>query len=605
MTQTAYDKVALLLQANRGLTIKEMVNQLGIPRGTVSELLYSRGNDFDSETIGGQVIWSLIPDSIASQVLFTPFTEGVKEIKMTKLEKDVKKFETPREFTVLNIDDAPDGYKIIIVNDTQIPFQDPKTLRAVHKFWDDFDPDLEVYNGDIIDLYCPVVGTRILTADLHWVPVEELKVGSKLISFDEQGQGAGGRKIREGTVTSLSFIAAPVYRVELSDGTVLRCTGEHQWLQRYKGNVAWRRTDELYQQKKARSWQVPKLIRFLSVWEVNDDNYLGGFFDGEGTISNGPGLSVAAGQVPGNVIEGVKSRLTEQGFDFGVTTHDRSAAGNQDMEHIFLKGGYANSLRFLGMTQPKRLIEKKAHFGQRLEMLDAVEIVSIELDGEHMIAQLSVDPPTYFAEGFGAHNSISSFDRNPTRAFHLQDELDESYAWLFSRAEANPNARRIFIEGNHEDRLRRFLWKEAADLSSLRVLNFEELMRFDELEMEDLTYMSVLDFLGFRIQHGWKASGGSTPWPINVGRFMAQKEGSSGLCGHTHRASIYCWTTSRGSHSYVENGCLCRFDLEYAPFPNWQQAFSYGEVKNGKVHMKLVQIYPDGFIANGEFYPRM
>ena len=354
MTQTAYDKVALLLQANRGLTIKEMVNQLGIPRGTVSELLYSRGNDFDSETMGGQVLWSLIPNSIASQVFFTPPTEEVEEIKMTKLEKDVKKFETPREFTVLNIDDAPDGYKIIIVNDTQIPFQDPKTLRAVHKFWDDFDPDLEVYNGDIIDLY-----------------------------------------------------------------------------------------------------------------------------------------------------------------------------------------------------------------------------------------------------------SISSFDRNPTRAFHLQDELDESYAWLFSRAEANPNARRIFIEGNHEDRLRRFLWKEAADLSSLRVLNFEELMRFDELEMEDLTYMSVLDFLGFRIQHGWKASGGSTPWPINVGRFMAQKEGSSGLCGHTHRASIYCWTTSRGSHSYVENGCLCRFDLEYAPFPNWQQAFTYGEVKNGKVHTKLVQIYPDGFIANGEFYPRI
>ena len=603
MTQTAYDKVAVLLHSGAQLSVADMVNKLGIPRGTISNLLYMNTADFRSFQDGSQVLWSLVPGSAGAEAGLGQVR--APELKLTKLEKDVKKFERPREFSELNIDDVPDGYKIIIVNDTQIPFQDPKTLQAVHKFWDDFGPDLEVYNGDIIDFYCPVVGTRILTADLKWVRVEDLKVGSKLMSFDEQGAAnGGGRKMREGTVTHLSFIAAPVYKVELSDGTVLRCTGEHQWLQLYKGNVAWRRTDDLYKQKEARSWQVPKLIRFLPVWEANDDSYLGGFFDGEGTISNGPGLSVAAGQVPGNVIEGVKSRLTEQGFNFGVTTHDRSADGYQDMEHVTLQGGYADTLRFLGVAQPKRLIEKKAHFGQRLQQMDAVEIVSIEPDGAHMIAQLSVDPPTYFAEGFGAHNSISSFDKNPTRAFKLQDELDDSYEWLFSRAEANPNARRIFIEGNHEDRLRRFLWKEATDLSSLRVLNFEELMRFKELGMEDLTYMSVLDFLGFRIQHGWKASGGSTPWPINVGRFMAQKEGSSGLCGHTHRASIYCWTTSRGSHSYVENGCLCRFDLEFAPFPNWQQAFSYGEVKNGKVHVKLVQIYPDGFIANGEFYPR-
>ncbi len=351
MTQTAYDKVAMLLHSGAQLSVADMVNKLGIPRGTISNLLYMNTADFRSFQDGSQVTWGLIAGSAGAEAGTGQVSEP--EVKLTKLEKDVKKFERPREFSELNIDDVPDGYKIIIVNDTQIPFQDPKTLQAVHKFWDDFGPDLEVYNGDIIDFY-----------------------------------------------------------------------------------------------------------------------------------------------------------------------------------------------------------------------------------------------------------SISSFDKNPTRAFKLQDELDDTYEWLFSRAEANPNARRIFIEGNHEDRLRRFLWKEAADLSSLRVLNFEELMRFKELGMEDLTYMSVLDFLGFRIQHGWKASGGSTPWPINVGRFMAQKEGSSGLCGHTHRASIYCWTTSRGSHSYVENGCLCRFDLEFAPFPNWQQAFSYGEVKNGKVHTKLVQIYPDGFIANGEFYPR-
>ena len=351
MTQTAYDKVAMLLNSGDPMSVADMVNKLGVPRGTISNLLYMNTADFESFQDGNQVTWGLIAGSAGAAAGKGRAT--VPEVRLTKLEKDAVQFERPREFSELIIADVPDGYKMIVVNDTQVPFQDYKTLRAVHAFWDDFQPDLEVYNGDIIDFY-----------------------------------------------------------------------------------------------------------------------------------------------------------------------------------------------------------------------------------------------------------SISSFDKNPSRVFKLQDELDNTHAWLDERATANPNARRIFIEGNHEDRLRHFLWKDASNLSSLRVLDFEELMRFKELGMENLTYMSVLDFLGFRIQHGWKASGGSTPWPINVGRFMAQKEGSSGLCGHTHRASIYCWTTSRGSHSYVENGCLCRFDLEYAPFPNWQQAFSYGEVKNGKVHTKLVQIYPDGFIANGEFYPR-
>ncbi len=517
---------------------------------------------------------------------------------------EVASFEKPREYTTLKIPKAPNGYKVLIVNDTQIPFQDVRTLEAVEKFWTDFQPDLELYNGDIMDFYCPVVGTKILTADLKWVRVENLKVGSKLMSFDEQGAAnGGGRKIREGTVTRLTFVSAPVYRVELDDGTVLRCTGEHKWLQLYKGNVVWRRTVELYQQKEARSWQVPKLIRFLPVWEANDDNYLGGFFDGEGTVSSGPGLSVAAGQVPGNVIEGVKSRLVEQGFNFGVTTHDRSAENYQDMEHVTLQGGYADTLRFLGVTQPKRLIEKKAHFGQRLQQMDAVEIVSIELDGEHMIAQLSVDPPTYFAEGFGAHNSISTFDKNPSRRFRFQDEVDVTHKWLFGRCEANPKARRILIEGNHEDRIRRWLWKYGPDIAGLRALELENLLELEDLGIENIPYMSVVDLLGYRVEHGFKTSA-SKAYPINISRFMAIATGSSGLCGHTHHFSTYAWTDASGGHSYIENGCLCRFDLEYAPFPNWQQAFTYGVVRNNKVHLVPILIYPDGFRAEGEWYPR-
>jgi hypothetical protein len=200
--------------------------------------------------------------------------------------------------------------------------------------------------------------------------------------------------------------------------------------------------------------------------------------------------------------------------------------------------------------------------------------------------------------------SISMYDKNPTRRFKLQDELDAARSWLYRRAEANPNARRIEDDGNHEDRLRRWLWKFGEELSGLRALELNALLGFDELGIEHLAYGSVIDFLGYRIEHGNKSST-SKAYPVNVSRFMAIATGSSGLCGHTHRFSTYSWTDARGSHSYVENGCLCQFGLEYAPFPNWQQAFTYGVVHNNKVHLVPVMIYADGFRAEGEFYRRM
>jgi hypothetical protein len=200
--------------------------------------------------------------------------------------------------------------------------------------------------------------------------------------------------------------------------------------------------------------------------------------------------------------------------------------------------------------------------------------------------------------------NVSSFDKNPSRRFKLQDELDATRTWLYRRAEANPDARRIEDDGNHEDRLRRYLWKYGKELSGLRALELDSLLGFDELKVEHLPYGSVIDLLGYRIEHGHKSST-SRAYPVNVARFQALATGSSGLCGHTHRFSTYSWTDARGSHSYIENGCLCRFNMEYAPFPNWQQAFTYGFVHNNKVHLVPVMIYADGFRAEGEFYPRV
>ena len=198
---------------------------------------------------------------------------------------------------------------------------------------------------------------------------------------------------------------------------------------------------------------------------------------------------------------------------------------------------------------------------------------------------------------------LSVFSANPSRQFSLQDEFDATAAWLRKRVDKNPNARRVFMEGNHEDRLRRWMWKLGPAVSSLRSNTIEEQLDLKKLEFEHLTYRSIVRILGCEIQHGYRASK-SAAMPQNVAQLMARATNSSGICGHTHRVNAVHWTDTRGSHSYRENGCLCRMDLEYAPFPNWQHALTYGVVHRGKLHLTTVSIFPEGMHAEGRFYPR-
>jgi len=220
---------------------------------------------------------------------------------------------------------------------------------------------------------------------------------------------------------------------------------------------------------------------------------------------------------------------------------------------------------------------------------------------EKFMADFRPDLEIYAGDIFDFY-SASSFDGNPSRLFNLQNELDMARAWLYGRAEANPDARKILILGNHEDRLRRWLWKHGRELNSLRALSVDSLLGLKEARVEMLEYMSIIDLLGFRIEHGYKATA-SRAYPVNVARYMATATSSSGLCGHTHHFSTYSWTTARGDHTYIENGCLSRMDLEYAPFPNWQHAFTFAVSIGNILYPTPVRVLKRGFMSNGEFYP--
>jgi len=211
-------------------------------------------------------------------------------------------------------------------------------------------------------------------------------------------------------------------------------------------------------------------------------------------------------------------------------------------------------------------------------------------------------PHRIFIPGdFYDHYSISRFDRSPTRGLVLTlgNELEDGRILLGQIRKAAPDADVYFEEGNHERRLRDLIWRESA-LESLKELEPQQLYGLSQFNIEWLPFGSYISYLGFMIEHGCivRARSAYTAWGER------QRHGSSGISGHVHRRGQHSWTDERGSHTWIEAGCMCRLDPEWLPHPDWQQGFVVSTVHHSKLHLTSVAVYPEGFRVEGAFYER-
>ena len=60
-----------------------------------------------------------------------------------------------------------------------------------------------------------------------------------------------------------------------------------------------------------------------------------------------------------------------------------------------------------------------------------------------------------------------------------------------------------------------------------------------------------------------------------------EKNGMSGVSGHSHRLAQYRHTNEADSYIWTEAGCLCQLDADYldGTTPNWNQGFAIGYFK--------------------------
>lgn len=171
--------------------------------------------------------------------------------------------------------------------------------------------------------------------------------------------------------------------------------------------------------------------------------------------------------------------------------------------------------------------------------------------------------------------SLSSFSKDPLKKNTLAAEIKLAEALMLRLAKVTKE--RIWLGGNHEDRLRRYLWDNAPALLTDHVTEFARVFRIKESGFEWRPYGEYVMLGKLLVTHGSQVrqQSGATA------RAHYEKYGTSTMIGHSHRLGTYYHRNMRGVHVAYENGCLCRLDPEYAQRPNWQQGFSVVHVAPG------------------------
>jgi predicted phosphodiesterase len=163
--------------------------------------------------------------------------------------------------------------------------------------------------------------------------------------------------------------------------------------------------------------------------------------------------------------------------------------------------------------------------------------------------------------------SLSRFDKDPNLV-NLQEDLDLLEDFFYTLRQ-HTDARITYLEGNHEHRLTRFLFQNP-EIRNLKTLTPQNLFNLETYGVEWIPQEKTHIHNGHIITHGSvvrKHAGYSAKAEL-------EKYGCSGISGHTHRVGVYNATNMLGTHTWIENGCLCK-PMDYViGTPNWQQSVS-------------------------------
>jgi len=282
---------------------------------------------------------------------------------------------------------------------------------------------------------CVDPATKILKADLSWIPASDIQVGDELIGFDENKprEPYSRREWKPTAVTEAYNIVTSRYRITLENGDTLTCSSDHLWL-------AWDPSD------RSMHWMVPERLKkrlgratlqlFMKPWELAEGSsagYIAGFLDGEGTIHPQDGLQW--GQNNGAVADHIVRLFKEYEFDIRVSkgwsgTHKYTGNKESGECRHYHTRGRREGLRAVGMFRPVRLLPKARKIWEGWGVrADKVLVTNVEKIEDGVVRVINTTERTYIADGYMSHNCLRAPAAFPSMCNDFQKLVVAAPPW--------------------------------------------------------------------------------------------------------------------------------------------------------------------------------
>lgn len=256
--------------------------------------------------------------------------------------------------------------------------------------------------------YCNPPEAPIWMGDMSFRPLGDIKPGDVIIGWETQKTRAYKKQHVKEVLTRTRVLAvqrrvAPIVRVTMASGRVLRCTLDHLWSQ---GKLAQRYGRWKDKHGKVHRYYHPWTTAAPGRWlshvidpvypdraQVRTAAWLGGVYDGEGSYAT---ISQHEAHNPA-----VFQRIGEACGQLGV-----AATPLKNRQGYSLSGGRQGYVNFLVQAQPVRaeqLVTKvlTTHFRE------ADQIIAVEPDGEGEVIGLTTQTGNYVVWGYASKNCNS------------------------------------------------------------------------------------------------------------------------------------------------------------------------------------------------------
>lgn len=209
-------------------------------------------------------------------------------------------------------------------------------------------------------------------------------------------------------------------------------------------------------------------------------------------------------------------------------------------------------------------------------------------------------PDTFVIGGdFADFYSVSDHDKSPERSDNLEDEIAVAKSLLKEIDTRFKPSEKIYVCGNHEDRLERFLMRHARPLWN--TCKISKLLELDRLNWRFIPYRDHVQIGKLHITHDIGQAG-----PNAHMQALAAYQGNI-VINHTHRigygvvgslakgahvGAMFGWLGDLGKVDYMHKAKAAR---------DWAHGFGTGyRLPGGEVHLTPVPIVNNRVIIEGK-----